>query len=119
MRFGCPVIAALNVQAMIQKYSAIYTLGVIILLFVGAATQFDPGVSLGEDMSDEVRLVGIAIFVMPLMIHTLSMLFHMMINGRGYWFVGALFFAFVATLAYWYFEYRKKETFNKSGQPTR
>jgi hypothetical protein len=98
---------------MIQKILAHASLAIILVLFI-LGEFLSPGFSLGvNDFDTEVgkvlfNIIGFVIFS-PIIIHTISMFIHMVVNKKFGWVVATFIFAFMATLSYYFSVYKKQE----------
>lgn len=108
-----PLFLALNGNIMIQKILAHATLAIILMLFI-LAEFLSPGFSLGvNDFDSEIgkvlfNVVGVVIFS-PIIVHTISMFIHMVVNKKYGWIVATFILAFMATLSYYFSVYKQQE----------
>jgi hypothetical protein len=97
---------------MIQKYSAYHTLALTVICLFFAITGIGEGTSLTLDsfktLYSKVLFANLLLYMMiPVFINVLSMLRHMLKNGRWWYILGTFFFAYAITLFYYFKVYRK------------
>ena len=101
-------------NTMIQKYSAIHTLVLIVVCIAMRLTGIGDGAAFTNDdfetaLGKVLFAIAVLYIVAPVGINTLFMLWHMLKNGKWLWFVATMLFAFGATVPYYFAVYRSEQ----------
>jgi len=97
---------------MIKKYSAFHTAALIFIAIILNFVEFEKNTYTANDFETSLGkamfFIGILFIVLPVAINVLSMLGNMISRGKWLWVLATFMFAFLATVVYYFVEYRKQ-----------